>query len=156
MPLAPSHSAFVSPNVSFVRLFLNKWDDSGCPISHFVIQYKPFKQNVWILHSNHILPEQEVVTITDLVPGTWYNLLVTAENEVGTTETEYQFATLTITGATIAPLAISESRYQSFFDDPIIIIPALSALVVLITIGATIAYIILWKIKGVQEMNEIG
>lgn len=110
----------------------------------------------WILHSNHVLPEQEVVTLTDLAASTWYNLLVTAENEVGTTETEYQFATLTITGATIAPLARSESRYQSFFADPIIFVPALSALLVLITITGTIAYILIWKMKGINEAHETG
>ena len=34
----------------------------------------------------------------DLIPGTWYSLMMKARNDAGTTEAEYVFATLTTNG----------------------------------------------------------
>ncbi|GIY71245.1 down syndrome cell adhesion molecule-like protein Dscam2 [Caerostris extrusa] len=73
--------------------------DDGCPISHLVIQYKPQGQKwngYWC--QNHILTDQETLQIADLSPGTWHDLLVTAHSDAGTTDAEYRFATLTLTG----------------------------------------------------------
>lgn len=111
-----------------------------------VIQYKPRLQHEWILLSNHILPEQITVIIKELTPGTWHDLLISAKNEAGTTESEYRFATLTVTGSTIEPLSVYEPRSRaSLLEDPMILIPALCAIVVLVVVGSATAFIFLWK-----------
>lgn len=73
---------------------------TGCFIKNFVIQYKikPIYldgHHEWIMLSNNVVPEQRVIHLIDLRPGTWYSLLVTANSDPGVTEKEYAFATLT-------------------------------------------------------------
>ncbi|XP_023231571.1 Down syndrome cell adhesion molecule-like protein Dscam2, partial [Centruroides sculpturatus] len=97
-PVSPDENIFLKVNVTSVHLRLSTWADDGCPISHFVVRYKPRGHREWILVSNHILPEQDVVMIADLSPGTWHDLLITAHNDAGSTEEEYSFATLTLQG----------------------------------------------------------
>lgn len=41
--------------------------------------------------------------ILDLDPATWYQIRVVAHNAAGSTKADYEFATLTATGATVAP-----------------------------------------------------
>ncbi|GIY21939.1 hypothetical protein CEXT_664151 [Caerostris extrusa] len=43
-------------------------------------------------------PAQATVTLSDLNPGTWYDLLMAAHNDADSTEAEYVFATLTASG----------------------------------------------------------
>lgn len=45
----------------------------------------------------------QVLIVGELQPASWYELLVTAHNEAGFTEEDYQFATLTPSGGTIPP-----------------------------------------------------
>lgn len=44
-----------------------------------------------------------MLVVGELQPSSWYELLVTAHNEAGFTEEDYQFATLTPSGGTIPP-----------------------------------------------------
>lgn len=48
--------------------------------------------------SSRIEPEEEFAKITNLLPSTWYSIMVTAHNSVGPTEVEYVTSTLTLTG----------------------------------------------------------
>ena len=50
------------------------------------------------MFSNNIMPSQGKLIIPDLIPATWYDLLMVANSEPGTTEAQYLFSTLTITG----------------------------------------------------------
>lgn len=67
-------------------------------MNFFIVQYKANTQREWILVSNNIVPEQKTLVISDLTPGTWYTVLMTAHSEAGPTEAEYMFATLTAFG----------------------------------------------------------
>ncbi|RWS27917.1 cell adhesion molecule-like protein, partial [Leptotrombidium deliense] len=102
-PIAPEKQAFIRSNITFVILMLNAWNDGNCAISHFQVRYKPRQQPDWITHSTYILPAQQNVVIRDLSPGTWHDLSVLVSNDAGETEASYLFATLTTTGATVAP-----------------------------------------------------
>nr|XP_042899471.1 Down syndrome cell adhesion molecule homolog [Parasteatoda tepidariorum] len=142
-PVAPEKNDFLRSNTTSVQLNLKNWMDDGCPISHLVIQYKPQGQKEWILVSNHILTDQEMLMIADLSPGTWHDLLVTAHSDAGTTDAEYRFATLTLTGATVPPLSVT--RHHHFFEDPTILVPIVCAVVVLIVIISVTAFVVVWK-----------
>ena len=100
-PIAPSTRELIQSNSTFVVVNLSAWRDSGCPISHFSVQYKPRTQRDFILLSNHVLPEAGNLIITDLLPAKWYTLFLTATNEAGSTEAEYSLSTLTTSGELI-------------------------------------------------------
>ncbi|GFR10826.1 retrovirus-related Pol polyprotein from transposon 17.6, partial [Trichonephila clavata] len=97
-PNPPKRDALLSINSTAVSLHLNTWLGGACPVNFFIVQYKANTQREWILVSNNIVPEQKLLTITDLTPGTWYTILMTAHSEAGPTEAEYVFATLTAFG----------------------------------------------------------
>nr|ASU04349.1 Dscam7 [Mesobuthus martensii] len=142
-PVSPDENIFLKVNVSSVQLRLSTWADDGCPISHFVVRYKPRGQREWILVSNHILPEQDVVMIADLSPGTWHDLLITAHNDAGITEKEYSFATLTLQGGTIPPP--TTVKHFIFLEDPAILVPIICTMVVLVVIISVTTFVVVWK-----------
>jgi len=72
--------------------------DNGCPIMNFIVQYKLHKTSDFTLLSNNIIPEQKYIIVSDLLPANWYDLVMTAFSDAGSTEAQYRFATLTIDG----------------------------------------------------------
>lgn len=98
--MAPDKRHLLAVNSTAVSVNLNSWHNGGCPIRFFVIQYKVSGHQEWTLVSNNVVPEQQIVVVTDLIPGTWYSLLMTARNDAGSTDAEYIFATLTLNGGT--------------------------------------------------------
>jgi hypothetical protein len=145
-PIAADKFAFVRSNMTSVTLNLSSWRDGGCPISHFVIQFKPKSQPEWILLSNHILPEQETISIRELTPGSWHDLLVLVKNEAGTTEANYVFATLTMSGATIAPMLLSDHvLMRSPLSAVMVLIPSFCAIAVLVLVGGVAVYVLLCR-----------
>lgn len=101
-PVAPDRRSFIATNSSQVRLHLSAWYDGGCEIEKFIVQYRARGQLEWILISNNILKEQASLLIRDLVPATSYELLVTAQNQVGPTEVKYRFTTLDADGKQVS------------------------------------------------------
>ncbi|XP_058116716.1 cell adhesion molecule Dscam2 [Anopheles coustani] len=101
-PLLPEKSRFIEVSSNSITLHLPAWKDGGCRMSHFVVEHKKKDQIDWNQISNNVKPGGNFVVL-DLEPATWYNLRVTAHNNAGFTVAEYEFATLTITGGTIAP-----------------------------------------------------
>ena len=100
-PEAPRNAHnFISSNSTAASINLSSWRLNGCFIKNFVIQYKVKSKtpSEWILLSNNVVPEQRVIELVDLKPGTWYSLLVVAHSDPGPTEREYFFATLTDDG----------------------------------------------------------
>lgn len=106
-PVAPDKTSFITINSSYIMLHLSSWKSTSCPINNFIIQYKQQGSNEWTLVSNSITPVLDHFLLPDLSSGTWYNLLIGAHSDAGSTEAEYMFATLTEGGATISPLSIS-------------------------------------------------
>uniref|UniRef100_T1KP14 Uncharacterized protein n=1 Tax=Tetranychus urticae TaxID=32264 RepID=T1KP14_TETUR len=139
-PIAPDKNSFITSNITMVTLWLTNWSDGKCPIDYFEVQYKPQYQPEWILHSNRILPNLDRIDIREMLPGTWYDLLVTAKNEAGPTEAKYLVATLDITGATVAPLLYNDSK--SLVEGLMILVPSISAIIVLILVALFAIYIV--------------
>ncbi|XP_075732215.1 cell adhesion molecule Dscam1-like isoform X1 [Rhipicephalus microplus] len=147
-PVAPPGDSFVSANMSSASVQLKAWADGGCPIRHFVVQYKPQSTRDWIVVSNHIVPEQQTLQLSDLSPGTWHDLLAVALNDAGRTEADYQFATLTLQGATVPPPSAGGSSSGSRLDDAALLVPVLCAAVVLVVIAAVASFVVVWKRRG--------
>lgn len=45
---------FVTVNVSWITLHLSMWNDGGCPITHFELEYRKNGEDIWTLVSNNI------------------------------------------------------------------------------------------------------
>ncbi|XP_049309214.1 Down syndrome cell adhesion molecule-like protein Dscam2 isoform X9 [Bactrocera dorsalis] len=102
-PKLPEKQRFIEVSSNSVSLHFKAWKDGGCPMSHFVVENKKREHAEWNQISNNVKPDNNYVVL-DLEPATWYNLRITAHNSAGFTVAEYDFATLTVTGGTIAPL----------------------------------------------------
>jgi hypothetical protein len=83
--------------------------------------------------------------VLDLAPATWYNLKVTAHNNAGFSIAEYEFATLTATGGTLAPARELggdgkadtgtdelEQRIMYFLTNLNLVVPVVAALIIII------------------------
>ncbi|XP_044595800.1 Down syndrome cell adhesion molecule-like protein Dscam2 isoform X5 [Cotesia glomerata] len=101
-PIIPEASRFIEVSTNSITLHLNAWSDGGCPMLYFVVEHKKKQQQEWNQVSNNVKPGSNFVVL-DLDPANWYHLRVTAHNNAGFAVAEYEFATLTVTGGTIAP-----------------------------------------------------
>lgn len=137
-PVSPDKNRLLYVNTTSVLVKLNAWDNGGCPISSFTIQYKQHDQREWTLVSNSILPVENNFLLPGLQPATRYNLLMSAHNEAGTTEAEFVFGTLTLTGATLSPALNEGNEGTSFYKNLSIIIPIVCAIVVLLVITVVV------------------
>ncbi|XP_023213824.1 Down syndrome cell adhesion molecule-like protein Dscam2 [Centruroides sculpturatus] len=137
-PVAPDKYSFLSINSTYVILYLSAWQNGGCPILSFIVQYKQQSDSEWFLVSNNVLPERGVLMLPDLNPATRYNLLMTAHNDAGSTDAEYVFATLTLTGATIPPLIPQIGTDRRLYKHLSIIVPVVCAVVIVIVVTIVI------------------
>ncbi|KAG8198707.1 hypothetical protein JTE90_023478 [Oedothorax gibbosus] len=147
-PIAPDKRLFLSVNSTAVNINLNSWHNGGCPICFFVIQYRSNGQPDWTLVSNNVIPEQNNITITDLVPGSWYSLLTTARNDAGSTDAEYIFATLTLSGEyPPRPSKVSDMS-GSFYRHLTITVPVVSSVIVLVVVLCAVCFITRRRTSG--------
>ena len=92
--MSPSESAFIIPNTTAVTLLLSAWQNGGCPIQHFVVQYRPKYQNQWTTIAEKLSMPRDVYVLRHLAPDREYVVMVTAHSEAGLTQAEYAFRTL--------------------------------------------------------------
>ncbi|XP_035222850.1 Down syndrome cell adhesion molecule-like protein Dscam2, partial [Stegodyphus dumicola] len=155
-PLAPDKRLLLSVNSSTVTVNLNSWHNGGCPVRFFVIQYKVSGHQEWTLVSNNVIPEQQTVTVTDLVPGTWYSLLMTARNDAGSTDAEYVFATLTLAGEyPPRPSEVSDVT-GAFYRHLTITVPVVSSAIVLVLVICVVCIITKRRTPGCRPRTPDG
>lgn len=95
-PLLPKEKEFILTNSTTLQLNLDAWPDGGCPIMQFSIQYKAHNENKWTIIAKSV--SEEKIVVHNLMPATWYQLKVTAENGAGTAHGLFNFATRTASG----------------------------------------------------------
>lgn len=170
-PIAPNSAQFIMANITSALLDLDRWTSGLCPIAHFALRYRvkdprsseQDRPHSWITLSSNIKPEYgSMYVVRDLQPATWYELSVTALNDAGQTESNYLFATLTPEGATVEPLYTTDRRHlgsmiasqDSVFGDPMIMIPATCAILVLVVVGAATLFIYISRSKEVANSEH--
>ncbi|XP_044591619.1 Down syndrome cell adhesion molecule-like protein Dscam2 isoform X3 [Cotesia glomerata] len=84
---------FITVNVSWIVLHLSMWNDGGCPITWFELEYRKYNEELWTLVSNNI-EVQKSYTLSELHPGTTYDIRVRAHNNAGSSVAEYKITTL--------------------------------------------------------------
>ncbi|XP_045495019.1 Down syndrome cell adhesion molecule-like protein Dscam2 [Colias croceus] len=135
-PPVPRAADFIEVGSSSVTLHLKQWLDGGCPMSHFVVENKKKGAPEWNQISNAVKPGGNFVVL-DLEPATWYVLRITAHNNAGFNVAEYEFATLTMTGGTVAPLPGNADDKElppwvKAWLEPEVLVPILATIVVFI------------------------
>lgn len=98
-PVQPKQSQMITNNSTSVTCWLDSWGDGGCGITYFVIECRPAGRSQWGMVANHIAPTERTYSVTDLQPGTRYQIRVTAHNNAGATVSVYNFTTLTPQGS---------------------------------------------------------
>lgn len=111
-PISPEVFHFIRTNITSVILDLSAWQDGGCPIQYFTIEFRrdttnragnantyehSSNTNDWIVVSSNV-PAKSRFAIPDLEPATVYNLRITAHNNAGSTIAVYIFETLNVNG----------------------------------------------------------
>ncbi|XP_076641618.1 cell adhesion molecule Dscam2 isoform X1 [Halictus rubicundus] len=128
-PIAPSKQQLVKVNQTFVTLELSSWQDGGCPLLYFVVEYRRLPGD-WLLVSSNASPQSRF-QIVDLESGAKYELRVTAYNDAGSTQAEYLFTMMSAnTGNRIYNEAPPETEGSSLFFDAHVLAPSVISLVV--------------------------
>lgn len=99
-PISPEVYHFIRTNITSVSLDLSAWQDGGCSIQSFTVEFRKLESsnaNDWIVVSSNV-PAKSRYSIPDLEPATAYNLRITAHNNAGSTIAAYIFKTLTVNG----------------------------------------------------------
>ncbi|XP_068085343.1 cell adhesion molecule Dscam1 [Anabrus simplex] len=162
-PVIPDASKFIEVSTNSITLHLAAWQDGGCPMLYFVVEHKKKQQQEWNQVSNNVKPGGNFVVL-DLDPANWYNLRVTAHNNAGFAVAEYEFATLTITGGTIAPITVDGdnktiNRYFPWLPewfDPNIVVPVGATIVVIIVGVVVICVALSRRARGPEQTRLRG
>ncbi|XP_029105293.1 Down syndrome cell adhesion molecule homolog [Scleropages formosus] len=93
---------FASINSTRVKLNLIGWNNGGCPITSFTLEYRPVNSLVWTTAQRTSLTKS--YTLYDLQEATWYELQMKVSNSAGSAEKTAKFATLSYDGSTIPPI----------------------------------------------------
>lgn len=105
-PQIPQENDLIATNSTCLYLKLSSWHNGGCPISHFSIEYRRLHTPFWTTVSSDISGVErgnKSISFCDFVPGTWYELKITSNNDAGETTVQFNFATTTLTGDKIPP-----------------------------------------------------
>ncbi|XP_064157717.1 cell adhesion molecule DSCAM isoform X2 [Anguilla rostrata] len=107
---AKEHELFASINSTRVKLNLIGWNNGGCPITSFTLEYRPVDTAVWTTAQRTSLTKSYI--LYDLQEATWYELQMKVSNSAGSAEKKATFATLNADGSTIPPLlkTVDESK----------------------------------------------
>ncbi|XP_076265903.1 Down syndrome cell adhesion molecule 1 isoform X33 [Rhynchophorus ferrugineus] len=149
-PVIPSADKFIEVSSNSITLHLSAWSDGGCPMLYFVIEHKKKVNPEWIQVSNNVKPGHNFVLL-DLDPAVWYHLRVTAHNNAGFNVAEYEFATLTVTGGTIAPARElpKEDTIQIILANLNLVVPVVAAALIIV-----VAIVVICVLRGKGNYNK--
>ncbi|XP_073961096.1 cell adhesion molecule Dscam2-like isoform X2 [Choristoneura fumiferana] len=117
-PIAPISTEWFWSNSTHIFIQLSGWDDNGCEITRWDVEYREYLSKVWKKAENKlptldqvwshyiapsILNQPNSFVIADLMPAQWYQIKIIAENSAGDTKSFYSFATTTLSGESIGP-----------------------------------------------------
>ncbi|KZC04295.1 Down syndrome cell adhesion molecule-like protein Dscam2, partial [Dufourea novaeangliae] len=133
---------FVTVNVSWITLHLSTWNDGGCPITYFELEYRRSGEDIWTLVSNNI-EVQKTYTLSELQSGTTYDIRIRAHNNAGFSVAEYRITTLqSHTSSTVPTDEIDPyiPQHSSVYSDLKLIIPLILCSLAIITAAGAVFY----------------
>lgn len=136
-PQLPKEKDLLVANATSLQLNLFSWPDGGCPIIRFSIMYKALEEVQWNLVSSSASGEK--LSIQNLLPGAWYQLKITAENDAGVADGLFHFATTTLSGHKVPPPPNLNRDYNRnsgiSYQDAYVIVASVCVGILLICIG---------------------
>uniref|UniRef100_H2RTA1 Cell adhesion molecule DSCAM n=1 Tax=Takifugu rubripes TaxID=31033 RepID=H2RTA1_TAKRU len=115
---AKEHDLFTSINSTRARLNLAGWNNGGCPITSFVLEYRAVDSTTWTTAQRTTLTKSYI--LYDLQEATWYELQMKVTNSAGSAEKKAMFATLNPDGSEFgfpAPSSCQSLRMFAGFAD---------------------------------------
>ncbi|XP_073960737.1 cell adhesion molecule Dscam1-like [Choristoneura fumiferana] len=115
VPIPPATNEWLWSNSSHIVVQLAGWGDGACALRALDVQHRPRGARAWRsadTQSYTDLPSWSSYSngyrsgsfaIGGLVPGTWYQVRVTATNEAGSVATVYDYATKNEDGSEVGP-----------------------------------------------------
>lgn len=121
-----------------MKLNLLSWPNGGCPIQYYTVEYRRrVSTEPWILVASKAT---ENLVIRDLKTASWYCLRLTAHNDAGSTQTQMEFATTTLSGVSIGPpndLIMEDDVKRAIPNHKVlyVVLPLVCAIVLIISAG---------------------
>ncbi|XP_066587504.1 cell adhesion molecule Dscam1 isoform X2 [Prorops nasuta] len=149
-PLLPKDRDIVSANGTSVKLNLLSWPNGGCPIQYYTVEYRRrISTEPWILVASRAT---ENIVIRDLKTASWYSLRLTAHNDAGSTQTQMEFATTTLSGVSIGPpndLIMEDEVKRGAPNQRVlyVVVPLVCAIVLIIS-ALILGYVMLKRSRG--------
>eukprot|EP00106_Octopus_bimaculoides_P001607 XP_014769049.1 PREDICTED: Down syndrome cell adhesion molecule homolog [Octopus bimaculoides] len=134
-------SLLKSVNSTFVQLDLSAWSSGGCPIKFYTVKYRMNGHTEWVEVSNNVDGNMTSFTVRDLRSATWYWMKLTAHNEAGSTESLFNFGTLTYSGSTIRPLFVVHRKEGKFYEKIYVMLPLCTGIVLILVAAVAV---LLW------------
>lgn len=94
---AKEHELFTSINSTRARLNLAGWNNGGCPITSFILEYRAVDLGTWTTAQRTSLTKSYI--LYELQEATWYELQMKVTNSAGSAEKRITFATLNADGS---------------------------------------------------------
>ncbi|XP_026316076.1 Down syndrome cell adhesion molecule-like protein Dscam2 [Hyposmocoma kahamanoa] len=122
-PMSPTSTDWLWSNATHIYVQLSGWDDGGCDVTKWDVEYKLLGSNTWLRAENRAPLDLNLgwsyieghyqspslrsmptsYAVGSLSPANWYQLRVTAVNDAGTASNVYTYATKTADGEEIGP-----------------------------------------------------
>ncbi|XP_053620238.1 cell adhesion molecule Dscam2-like isoform X2 [Plodia interpunctella] len=108
VPIAPTTNDWLWSNCSHISVQLAGWDDGGCELRSWDLEYRPLGTRPW-LRTHHSVSYSEPwraagrAWLRALAPGAWYQLRVAAANDAGSVSSTYTIATNNEDGSEVGP-----------------------------------------------------
>ena len=100
VPVSPIGIQGMTYNTTAVSIWLDMWNDGGCSILYFIIEYRRESDSEWKVSTKPVPPSDRIYVISDLLPGIRYQMRITAHNNIGSTVQIYNFTTFNEEGGT--------------------------------------------------------
>ncbi|KAF2366284.1 Fibronectin type III, partial [Trinorchestia longiramus] len=91
-PEPPPQFQFITSNSTQATLYLTQWENGGCDITHFKVQYRKLHSAHWTTVSSEV-GVVRTFAVGGLEPGERYEVRVTAYNSAGATPALYTVTT---------------------------------------------------------------
>ncbi|XP_044020964.1 Down syndrome cell adhesion molecule-like protein Dscam2 isoform X2 [Aphidius gifuensis] len=152
-PIQPHKNHLIRTNITSVLLELSSWQDGGCPLLYFVVEYRRLPGD-WLLVSNNVSPQQKF-SIVNLDSGTSYELRVTAYNNAGSTQAEYLFNTPMPGGSTRSRDRINQGvQVVPLYLDAQVLAPSLISLIAVTLVVAGVCFCLRTHSLRGRETND--
>ncbi|CAL4108240.1 unnamed protein product, partial [Meganyctiphanes norvegica] len=151
-PIPPPTRRVATSNSSSVMVWLGRWEDGGCPITHYMLEIRHPQDSSWTTLASSLAP-QEVYAVGGLLQHSTFGLRLTGNNAAGTTTTTVSISTGPGMSLASLPLeSLQNPSLTSLHSDPrLLASAATSALALSLTIAAAVLCL---KRRGVDQENN--